>query len=82
MTQPLKQSKGMFAPYMNNYGDTPEEQLEKNQPLMEKLRKWIEETEAEEITVEEENERRTYWEEFKQNIDSFRPEGHKLYSEE
>ncbi|CCQ68152.1 hypothetical protein CWATWH0402_333 [Crocosphaera watsonii WH 0402] len=67
---------------MKHYGRTPEEQLEKNKPLMEKLKKWIEKSKAEEISEEEAKEREEYWEEFKNNIDSFRPKGHKLYSEE
>ena len=49
---------------------------------MEKLKKWIEKSKAEEISEEEAKEREEYWEEFKNNIDSFRPKGHKLYSEE
>ena len=49
---------------------------------MERLKKWIEKTEAEEITEEEAKARQQQWEEFKQIIDSFRPKGHKLYTEE
>ncbi len=82
MTQQLNQPSGMFEPYMKHYGRTPEEQLEKNKPLMEKLRKWIEKNKSEEISEEKAKAREEYWEEFKKNIDSFRPEGHKLYSEE
>ncbi|WP_107670570.1 hypothetical protein [Cyanothece sp. BG0011] len=82
MTQETKEHQNFFEPYMKHYGRTPEEQLEKNKPLMEKLRKWIEENKAEEISEEEAKARAEYWEEFKKTIDSFRPEGHKLYSEE
>lgn len=82
MTQETKQHQKIFEPYMTHYGRTPEEQLEKNKPLMEKLRKWIEENKAEEISKEEAKARAEYWEEFKKTIDSFRPEGHKLYSKE
>ena len=82
MTQSLPQTQGSLAPYMKHYGQTLEEQLEKNKPLMEKLKKWIEANQAEEITAEEFKARQEYWENFKQNIDSFRPKGHKLYTEE
>lgn len=82
MTQQVNQPQGIFAPYMKHYGRTPEEQLEKNKPLMKKLKKWIEESKAEEITEEEAQARKEHWEEVKQIIDSFRPEGHKLYTEE
>ena len=82
MTQQTHKPSGIFEPYMKHYGRTPEEQLEKNKPLMEKLKKWIEKSKAEEISEEQAKEREEYWEEFKNNIDSFRPEGHKLYSEE
>lgn len=82
MTQPTKQHQSIFEPYMKHYGKTPEEQLEKNKPLIEKLKKWIEETKAEEITKEEMKAREEHWEEVKEIIDSFRPKDHKLYSEE
>lgn len=83
MTKPTQtHPKGIFNSYLKHYGQTREEQLEKNKPLMERLKKWIEKTEAEEITEEEAKARQQQWEEFKQIIDSFRPTGHKLYTEE
>ena len=82
MPQQIHQPTGIFEPYMKHYGRTPEEQLEKNKPLMEKLRKWIEEAKSEELTEEENQARKELWEQLKQNIDSFRPKGHKLFSEE
>ena len=82
MTEPTTQEpQGIFTPYLKHYGRTREEQLEKNKPLMKRLKKWIEKTEAEEITEEEAKARQQQWEEFKQIIDSFRSTGHKLYSE-
>ena len=80
--QTQKQPQSIFTPYMKHYGQTREEQLEKNKPLMERLKKWIEKNEAEEITEEEAKARQQQWEEFKQIMDSFRPTGHKLYTEE
>ncbi|MEA5534731.1 hypothetical protein [Crocosphaera sp. XPORK-15E] len=82
MTKSSQNPQGIFAPYMQHYGQIPSEQLNKNQPLMERLKKWIEETEAEKITEEEAKAREQQWEEFKEIIDSFRPAGHKLYKEE
>ena len=38
-----------FAPYMKHYGKTPEEQLEKNKPAMELLKKWMAEEVSEEL---------------------------------
>ena len=71
-----------FAPYMKNYGQTPEAQLEKNKPLMKRLKKWMEKKQAEEITEEEAKQRKQQWEYFQETIDSFRPTVHKLYTEE
>ena len=65
-----------FAPYMKHFGKTPEEQIEKNKPFMEWLKKQIDE----EVTDEEAKANREALERLKQTIDSFRPEGHKLYS--
>ena len=55
-----------------------EEQLRLNQPAMEWLKKQIEE----EVTETELQIRRKNLEILKQTMDSFRPSGHKLYSEE
>jgi hypothetical protein len=65
-----------FAPYMKHYGKTVEEQIEKNKPLMEWLKQKIEE----EVTDEEAEANREALQRLKETIDSFRPEGHKLFS--
>ncbi|MDJ0731411.1 MAG: hypothetical protein QNJ33_15615 [Crocosphaera sp.] len=80
MRQEINQPSGIFEPYMKYYGRTPEEQLEKNKPLMEWLEKQIKA--AENLTEEDIKANNEYLENLKQTIDSFRPEGHKLYSEE
>ncbi|MGK7873579.1 MAG: hypothetical protein AB4426_09795 [Xenococcaceae cyanobacterium] len=67
-----------FAPYLKHRGRTPEEQLRLNQPAMEWLKKQMEE----ELTEEEAREAEEFFERFKEIVDSFRPPGHKLYSEE
>ena len=67
-----------LAPYMKHYGKTLEEQLEKNKPLMEWLKREIEE----EVTDEEAQANHEALESLKQTIDSFRPEGHKLFSKD
>lgn len=66
-----------FAPYLKHKGETSEEQLRLNQPAIALLKKWLEE----EITESEKIARERQWEMFKETIDSFRPQGHKLYSE-
>ena len=72
------QTTHSFAPYMKHYGKTPEEQLEKNKPAMELLKQWMQE----EVSEEEAQARQQHFEELKGIIDSFRPEGHKLFTEE
>lgn len=74
------ENKSTFAPYMRHYGKTKEEQLEKNKPLMEWLKQKMKEVEN--LTEEEAQAREQQWELIKQIIDSARPEGHKLFSEE
>jgi hypothetical protein len=61
---------------MKHFGKTPEEQIEKNKPLMEWLKQKIEE----EVTDEEAKANHEALERLKQTIDSSRPEGHKLFS--
>ncbi|MGK7887447.1 MAG: hypothetical protein AB4057_22815 [Crocosphaera sp.] len=80
MRQEIHQPSGIFEPYMKHYCRTPEEQLEKNKLLMEWLEKQIKA--ADNLTEEEIKANNEYLEILKQTIDSFRPEGHKLYSEE
>ncbi len=70
--------KYSFAPALKHFGKTPEEQLEKNQPLME----WLKRKLAEEITEEEARENDQHWEAVKKIIDSYRPSGQKLFSKE
>ncbi|NEO54049.1 MAG: DUF4127 family protein [Okeania sp. SIO3B5] len=66
-----------FTPYLKHQGHTKEEQLRLNQPAMEWLKKQIEEKVPEtELQI-----RRKNLEILKQTMDSFRPSGHKLYSE-
>jgi predicted nucleic acid-binding protein len=80
MTEPIAtENKHAFAPYLRHYGKTVEEQIEKNKPLMEWLKQKIEE--AENLTEEEVQVNHEYLEELKATIDSFRPTGHKLFSE-
>ena len=80
MRQEINQPSGIFEPYMKHYGRTPEEQLEKNKSFMEWLEKQIKA--AANLTEEEIKVNSEYLVNLKQTIDSFRPEGHKLYSEE
>ncbi|MBR8830937.1 MAG: hypothetical protein N5P05_001877 [Chroococcopsis gigantea SAG 12.99] len=68
-----------IAPYLKHFGETPEEQLQKNQPLMEWLKKQMEKAEV--LSEEEININRQLLDRLKTHIDSFRPEGHKLFSE-
>lgn len=65
--------------YMKHFGQTSEEQLEKNKPLMEWLKKQIEDSEN--LTEEEIKNNHEFLENLKKNLDSFRPEGHKLFAE-
>lgn len=74
------ENQSSFAPYLKHLGKTPAEQLEKNKPLMDWLKKQLEE--AEKLSESEKLARESQWEEFKELIDSFRPSGHKLYSDE
>ena len=67
-----------LKPYMQHFGKSPEEQLQLNQPAMKLLKKWMQE----EVTDEEAKRRRDALERLKQIIDSFRPSGHKIYSQE
>ncbi|GFZ93036.1 hypothetical protein [Okeania sp. KiyG1] len=72
-----KENPNNFAPYLKHQGRTIEEQLRLNQPVMEWLKKQIEEK----VTETEIQTRKENLEKFKQILDSFRPLGHKLYSE-
>jgi|GEM_PF-1473114 len=65
----------IFAPYLKHRGYTVEEQIKLNQPAME----WLKQRFEEEITEEEAKKRQEDWERLKEIIDSFRPEGHKLF---
>lgn len=59
-------------------GLTKEEQLQKNQSAMELLRGWLEE----EVTKEELKQRESYFESFKEIVDSGRLPERKLYPQE
>jgi hypothetical protein len=65
-------------PILKYMGRTKEEQLQKNQSAMELLRGWLEE----EVIEEESKQRESYFESFKEIVDSGRLPGHKLYSQE
>ncbi|EGJ30133.1 MULTISPECIES: hypothetical protein [Moorena] len=71
-----KNTQSHFGPYLRHRGKTVEEQIKLNQPALAWLRKRLEE----EITQEEAKIRQEDLDKFKQIIDSFRPEGSKLYS--
>jgi hypothetical protein len=73
MLEPLTQAK-----YQTALGRTPAEQLAKNKASQVLLRQWLDE----EVTSEELSERKQFWEEFKEIIDSNRESGCKLYSPE
>jgi hypothetical protein len=73
MLEPLTQAK-----YQTALDRTPAEQLAKNKASQVVLRQWLDE----EVTSEELNERKQFWEEFKEIIDSNRESGCKLYSPE
>ena len=80
MTEITQPTQGSLAPYMKHYGQTPEEQLEKNKPLMEWLKQKIEASKN--LTEDELKRNGEYLDNLKQTIDSFRPTGQKLYQEE
>ena len=72
------QSKAVsLKPFLNHYGETPEEQIEKNQGAIELLEGWR----SEEVPPNELAERKSYLADLKQTIDSQRSPGAKLYSD-
>lgn len=72
------QSKAVsLKPFLNHYGETPVEQIEKNQGAIELLKGWL----SEEVPTNELAERKSYLADLKQTIDSQRPSGAKLYSD-
>jgi hypothetical protein len=73
MLEPLTQAK-----YQSDLDRNPSEQLQKNLASQAILRQWLDE----EVTPEDLNERKQFWEEFKEIIDSSRESGCKLYSPE
>ena len=78
MSQPNSEpNQSTFAPYLKHLGKTPAEQMEKNKPLMDWLEKQIKE--AETLSESEVKANQEYLEQLKQTLDSFRPEGHKLF---
>lgn len=76
MVKELKKPKESLKPFLRHKGQTPEEQLQKNQAAMKLLKGWIEE----EVSEEESKQREIYFDSFKEIIDSERLPGHKLYS--
>jgi hypothetical protein len=73
MLEPLTQAKDRI-----DLDRTTSEQLAKNKASQTILRQWLDE----EVTPEDLNERKQFWEEFKEIIDSNRESGCKLYSPE
>ncbi|MDF5732356.1 MAG: hypothetical protein PUP92_31230 [Rhizonema sp. PD38] len=76
--QKFIQLKPSLTPFVKHLGQTPEEQLQKNQSAMKLLREWIDE----EVSEEESKQRESYFESFKKIVDDERMPGHKLYSKE
>ncbi len=73
------QSKAVsLKPFLNHYGETTTEQIEKNRDEIEVLEGWL----SEEVPPNELVERKSYLADFKQTIDSQRPSGAKLYSDQ
>ncbi|MEM9274952.1 MAG: hypothetical protein AAGA80_18605 [Cyanobacteria bacterium P01_F01_bin.143] len=70
-----KNTSAHFKFSLKHRGKTVEEQIQLNQPAME----WLQESFEEEITEEEAKNRQEDLEIFKQTVDSFRSQGHKLY---
>jgi hypothetical protein len=66
MLEPLTQAK-----YQTALDRTPAEQLAKNKESQAVLRQWLDE----EITPEDLNERKQFWEEFREIMDSTRSRG-------
>ncbi|MCL1467293.1 MULTISPECIES: hypothetical protein [Argonema] len=67
-----------LTPFLKHRGKTEAEQFQKNQAAMKLLKSWIEE----EVTEEESKQRESYFESFKEIVDSARMPGHKLYNKE
>lgn len=78
MVKEFKKLKNSLTPFLKHMGQTPEEQLQKNQSAMNLLRGWIEE----EVSEEESKQRESYFDSFKETVDNERLPGHKLYSKE
>lgn len=74
----FKKLKTSLTPFLKHMGQTPEEQLQKNQAAMKLLKGWIEE----EVSAEESKQRESYFDSFKQIVDNERLPEHKLYSKE
>ncbi len=68
--------KHTFAPYLKHLGKTPEEQMEKNKPLM----TWLQQKMEEKVTEKEAEENSKNWEIVKEIIDNNRPSGQKLFT--
>lgn len=71
-------AKNSLMPFLQYMGQTPEEQLQKNQSALKLLRGWIEE----EVSTSESKQRESYLDSFKEIVDSERLPGHKLYCQE
>jgi hypothetical protein len=74
-----QQSKAVsLKPFLNHYGETSVEQIEKNRDAISLLEGWL----SEEVPSTELLERQSYLAELKQNIDSQRLPGSLLYTAE
>jgi hypothetical protein len=67
-----------LKPFLNHYGETSVEQIEKNQDAISLLKSWL----AEEVPATELVARKSYLVELKQTIDNQRLAGYQLYSAE
>jgi flagellar biosynthesis chaperone FliJ len=67
-----------LKPFLNHYGETSLEQIEKNRGAINLLENWL----AEEVSTTEVMERQAYLAELKQTIDSHRLPNSQLYSAE
>ncbi len=67
-----------LKPFLDRYGETSVEQIEKNQDAISLLESWL----AEEVPETELVDRQSYLVELKQTIDNQRLAGYQLYSAE
>ena len=66
-----------LKPFLNHYGETTDEQIERNQAAIELLKDWL----SEEVSDRELEERKSYLAMFKQTIDSQRLADGRLHND-